>query len=380
MPIRRLDAAFCLNAGCEVGKKKTDWYDDLVRGFVLECRASGGKTYYLSYNEGRTRKTHKIAAYGDITFAAARKRAMELRAQFVLGEDPAEKKEARAVPLYAELAKQHLKEAETTRSYASTEMCMRRHILRRWGKVKLTDIHQRDVSQWLAEKRASGLAPATVEKFRAIFGRSFELGRRWEVPGADKNPVRGVVKPRFSNARSRYLTAEEAGRLREAVAASTNPQLKYVVGLLLLTGARVGELLRAEWSHVDVERRAWLIPISKTGKARHVPLSQAALDLIAGLPKFKDCPYLLPNPDTLKPFVSIKHSWQTARKAVGLEDVHIHDLRHSAASFMINSGVDLFAVGKVLGHSSYQSTQRYSHLANDTLLAAVEAGAAKMNA
>jgi len=82
-------------------------------------------------------------------------------------------------------------------------------------------------------------------------------------------------------------------------------------------------------------------------------------------------------PDTREPFVSIKHGWQGARDAAGLPDLRIHDLRHSAASFMVNSGVDLFAVGKVLGHASVQSTQRYSHLANDTLLAAVEAGAAK---
>lgn len=79
----------------------------------------------------------------------------------------------------------------------------------------------------------------------------------------------------------------------------------------------------------------------------------------------------------MKHLTTVKHGWQTARKTAGLPDLRIHDLRHSAASFMVNSGVDLFAVGKVLGHASVQSTQRYSHLANDTLLAAVEAGAAK---
>jgi site-specific recombinase XerD len=74
------------------------------------------------------------------------------------------------------------------------------------------------------------------------------------------------------------------------------------------------------------------------------------------------------------PYVTVKHSWQTARKAARLSDLRIHDLRHSAASFMINSGVDLFAVGKVLGHADYKSTMPYSHLANETLLSAVEAG------
>ena len=209
-----------------------------------------------------------------------------------------------------------------------------------------------------------------------ILGRSFELGAKWGVPGCDKNPTRGVPRRPLNNARERFLSAEEAARLREAVAASSNPQLKHVVGLLLLTGARVRELLDARWENVDPERRQWLIPDSKTGRARRVPLSGAALDVIAALPRFDGCPWLVPNPDTRRPFVSIKHSWQTAREAAGLPGLRIHDLRHSAASFMVNSGVDLFAVGKVLGHASYQSTQRYSHLANDTLLRAVEAGAA----
>ena len=137
------------------------------------------------------------------------------------------------------------------------------------------------------------------------------------------------------------------------------------------------ELLDARWEHVDVDRRAWLIPTSKTGKSRHVPLSGAALAIVATLPRYKGCPWLVPNPETRKPFVSIRHGWLRAIRVAKLPGLRIHDLRHSAASFMVNSGVDLFAVGKVLGHASYQSTQRYSHLANATLLAAVEAGAAK---
>jgi site-specific recombinase XerD len=97
--------------------------------------------------------------------------------------------------------------------------------------------------------------------------------------------------------------------------------------------------------------------------------------IIEALPRLNE--WLVPNPESGRPYISIKRAWQTARSAAKLPGLLIHDLRHSAASFMVNSGVDLFAVGKVLGHASYQSTQRYAHLANDTLLAAVEAGAAK---
>lgn len=380
MPKAKLDYAFAATAQCEPGKKKTDWYDTTVTGFVLECRSTGGRTYYLRYqDQAGQQKQFKIGRYEDVKFTDARKKAQQLRSEVVLGGDPGAKKAlVRSIPLYIELADMHVEDAKLhLRSWKDTQMYIERHVLPRWGKVRLTDIDSRAVAQWLADKRAEGLAPATVEKIRVTFGRSFELGLRWNVPGCEKNPTRGIPRKPLNNARERYLTAEEAARLRTAAAASKNTQLQHIVGLLLLTGARVRELLDARWEHVDVERKAWLIPTSKTGRARHVPLSGAALAIVAALPRYKGCPWLVPNPDTLKPFVTINHAWYQAIKTAKLPGLRIHDLRHSAASFMVNSGVDLFAVGKVLGHASYQSTQRYSHLANATLLAADEKGAAK---
>lgn len=382
MPKVKLDAQFALTAHCPSDKKKIDYWDtgQTCNGLVLEVRSSGGRTWYLRYQDSYgSQRQYRIGKYEDLTFDQVRKVARRLRSEVVLGGDPVAKKAVeKSVPLYIELADQHLTHAETyQRSYEATEMYMRRHILPRWGKVRLTDIRQQDIAKWLAEKRAEGLKPATVEKIRSIFGRSFELALQWEIPGGEKNPVRGIPHPPLNNARDRFLTAEEAERLRVAVAASRNPQLKNIVGLLLLTGARISELLSAEWRDVDLERRAWLIPTSKTGKHRYVPLSQAAVDIIGQLRRYDKCPYLLPNPKTRRPYTCIKHPWDTARAAAGLSDVRIHDLRHSAASFMINAGVDLFAVGRVLGHADHKSTMRYSHLANDTLLAAVEAGANK---
>lgn len=367
---------------CPPGKSKVEAFDTLLPGFTFERRPSGKGTFSVRYFVAGRQRQLKVCCEGEAPLARIRKKAHLLRSEAALGGDPAAQKAAiKAVPLYRDLAIQHLADAKLhQRSYSTTEMYMRCHILPRWGKVRLTDIGSRAVAHWEAEKLAEGLAPATVVKMSSILGRSFELGARWGIPGTEKNPTRGIARKPLNNARERFLSAEEAARLREAVAASQNPQLRHIVGLLLLTGARVRELLDARWEHVDVERRTWLIPTSKTGKPRHVPLSKAALEIIEALPRFKDCPFLVPNPDTLKPFVSIKHSWQRAIKVAKLPGLRIHDLRHSAASFMVNSGVDLFAVGKVLGHASYQSTQRYAHLANDTLLAAVEAGAAKQAA
>ena len=372
---------FCAAALCEDGKRKTDYWDTVCSGFVLEVRSGGGKTSALRYFDGGGRqRQHKIGRFGEISFDQAKKAAHRLRSEVVLGGCPAEQKaEKKAIPLYAELAEQHLAHAKTyQRSYDTTEMYMRRHILPRWAKTRLTDIGSQDVTAWLAEKAAEGLAPATVEKIRVIFSRSFELARQWKMSGAEINPIRDVPRRRFSNARERFLTTKEAERLFKALDASESPQLKNIVMLLLLTGARKTELLTAEWRHVDLERRAWFIPTTKTGKPRYVPLSQAAMDVIEALPRWDGCPWLLPNPATLHFYQDIKKPWQNVRAAAGLGDLRIHDLRHSAASFMINAGVDLFAVGKILGHADHQSTMRYSHLANDTLMKAVEAGAAKM--
>lgn len=382
MPKRKLDAAFVQLAYCPEGKKKLDYWDETISGFVLECRASGRKTYALRYtDESGVQRQHKIGRFEDINFEQAKKAAKRLRSEVVLGGNPAAHKEERkAIPTYKELADQHLAHAKTyQKSYGSTEVNIRKHILPRWGRLRLTDIKPQDIAKWFAEKANEGLKPATVEKIRVVFSRSFELARQWDIPGGERNPVRGLPRRKFNNARNRYLSAEEAQRILTAAEKSRNTQLRSIIQLLLLTGARKSELLHAEWKHIDLERREWLIPMSKTGKARHVPLSQAAIDVLQRLPRFEKCPYVVPNPETKKPYDCIKRAWDTVREAAGVPDVRIHDLRHSAASFMINAKVDLYTVGRVLGHADHKSTMRYSHLANETLLAAVEAGAANIH-
>ncbi len=377
MPKLTLTNASALLAQCEPNKRKTDYYDDTVTGFVLECRSSGGKSYYLRFDQVGRQKQFKIGRFEDITFAAAKKAAQKLRSEVVMGGDPsARKAEAKAVPVYAELAAMHMADAELhQRSFTTTRGYMEKHIIPKWAKIRLTDIDSRSVAHWLAAKRDEGLAPATVLKIKMIFSRSFELGARWGISGCDKNPIRAVQSKPVNNARQRYVTADEAAKLIAAAEASRNRQLAAIVSLLLLTGMRVSELLSAKWANVDLDRRTLFVPTSKTGRSRFVPLAQAAVDVIDNLPRGE---FLFPNPrDPAKHLTTIKHGWQTARDVAGLPGLRIHDLRHSAASFMVNSGVDLFAVGKVLGHANVASTARYSHLANDTLLAAVEAGAAK---
>ena len=143
MPKVKLDHAFCLTAACEPGKRRIDHYDTHTPGFVLEVRESGGKTYYLRYFDANGRQRQlKIGGHADISFDQARKAARRLRSEVVLGGDPsATKADRKAVPVYADLAGQHLAHAKTyQRSYDSTEMLMRRHIMPRWGKHRLDEI------------------------------------------------------------------------------------------------------------------------------------------------------------------------------------------------------------------------------------------------
>lgn len=384
MPKAKLDAAFCLTAQCRPGKARTDYYDTTITGFVLECRSSGVKTYAFRYQDQYgTARQRRIASYGDVTFDQAKKQAHRWRAEVVMGGDPAaQKAEKKSVPTYADLAADHLAFARAhLRRPENVERVIRVHLLPRFGKERADSITTQDVAKWLAEKRKSGLAPATIEKLKVTLGRSFQLAIRAGVKGVKFNPAQAIPREKFNNARDRFLTSEEAARLLKAAERSQNPQLKNIIGLLLLTGARKSEILNARWENVDRERKLLYLPMTKNGSSRYVPLSQAALDIIDQLPTFPGCPWLLPNPASEKktPYTDLKHPFDTARKEAGLPDVTLHTLRHSAASFMVNAGIDIYAVGRILGHKTIVSSQRYSHLANDTLLAAVEAGAAKMN-
>lgn len=138
--------------------------------------------------------------------------------------------------------------------------------------------------------------------------------------------------------------------------------------MLLYTGARKREVLDARWEHVDFKRRLLTVPLSKSGKPRHILLSHAAIELLKSLPRKADVPWVFFNPKTREPPVSIFCAWDSIRKKVGLPDVRLHDLRHSFASFLVNSGRSLYEVQTLLGHHNPKVTMRYAHLSPDALV------------
>lgn len=378
MPNVKLDTSFVQTATCPEGKKRVDFYDVSVTGLILTVYPSGKRTFTVRYdNKYGELKQYKIGSYPEVSLDRAKRKALQIKGQAALGEDPAEDRRiVRAIPTVSEVADRFI---EYVRSYKSShfndERALRNHILPRFGKLRLDQVTQEDVAIFLKGMINLGYKPATANFVHVVFGHLFRCAKQWGIPGSDVNPVDGIKHFVLNNARDRYLSAEEAKRLQLAVECSENTQLQYFIPLLLLTGVRKSELIHARWEDFDLDNRRWRVPKSKSGSARHVPLSREAVEILNKVPRWDDCPYVLPNPRTKKPFRSFFLAWDNARKKAGLPEVRLHDLRHSAASAMVQAGQSLYIVGKVLGHVRPTTTQRYAHLDDQALLAAVDAGA-----
>ncbi len=378
MPTIDLCAAAVTAIRTTARSKKETFFDTAITGFIVEAQPSGNATYSLRYkNEYGRQRQYKIANVADISFAEAKKEAIRIKARVSVGKDPVEQRQAnRRIPTVNELAERYLEYARTyKRSHDIDERYLRLHLLPRFGKLHLNQLEQTVIMDWLQSKVAEGYAQATVNRWQVILSHMIRMAKHWGLPGADRNPLEGVKQKDANNHIERFLSPAETQRLKEAVDASPNPMLKHIVALLLLTGCRKRELLDARWEEVNLEKKVWRIPTSKTGKPRHVPLSEDAIAVLNAIPRFDRCPFIVPNPETRKPFLSIYHSWDTARRSAELADVRMHDLRHSAASNLVNSGQSLYVVAKVLGHSQTRTTERYAHLDASVLLNAVNAAA-----
>ena len=357
---------------CPSNKKKTELFDIHSKGLSLEVRATGGKTYYRRYRDSRGRiRQIKLGDERELSLADARLLADKIGRQVAMGDDPLEEKQlVRTVPNFADfIEEQYMPYVKSyKRSWDTDVSLLKNHLLPRFGKRYMDEITRQDIVKMHADRKASGAAPGSANRLLIMMRYIFNLTLKWEVPGIKTNPCKGIPLMEENNKRERYLSVEEAQKLYGAVCSSENTMLKFIVPMLILTGARKREVLDARWEDFDLARRVWRIPITKSGKARRVPLSDGALTLLATMPRKSDCPWAFANPATDKPYVSFFCAWNTARKKVGLQDVCVHSLRHSHASFLINAGRTLYEVQNILGHTQVKTTQRYAHLSHDTLL------------
>lgn len=375
MPIVTLSANFVRTSQCPPGRKKIDFFDADQRGFLLEVRSTGGRTYYQRYTDERGR-THqfKIGPAPLIGLEAARRRARQILAEALLGGSPqADRAERRQIPTLAEFVRDRYLPFVRSykRSWQTDETVLRVHILPTLGKHPLDRITTEEISNLVNTMREMGYAPGTMNRVLVILRYAFNLAKKWKVIRLPENPAAGLTAGPDVQ-RSRVLDEEEVKRLVDSLAADENQSAAQAILLLLLTGARRNEVTHARWEYVDWTKRTLLVPRSKSGKPRLISLNGAALTLLQRWPRQEGNPYIFPSTATGRPPASLFFPWDRIRKRAGLEDVRLHDLRHSFASFLVNRGISLYVVQGLLGHAHARTTQRYAHLVADTLSDAAE--------
>jgi integrase len=153
-------------------------------------------------------------------------------------------------------------------------------LLPRFGKRYMDEITRQDIVKIHGDRKASGAAAGSANRLLIMMRYIFNLALKWEVPGIKTNPCKGIPLMEENNKMERYLSVEEAQRLYEAVCKSENTMLKFIVPMLILTGARKREVLDARWEDFDLGRRAWRIPITKSGKAPSCSLVRWCFDLV----------------------------------------------------------------------------------------------------
>jgi integrase len=369
------------------GLKDAYAWDDRVPGFGVKVTPRGARIYVIKYRSGGAQRWIVLGRHGEITAEQARAKAVRLRGAIANGEDPARVRDERAAePTVDQLADRYLEEYaephKRPRSVEEDRRNLKLHIRPELGHLKVGSVNRQDVLKLHHQMRAT---PGAANRVQALLSKMFGLAEEWGIRPEGSNPGRRIKKFEESS-RERFLSTDELRRLGQALNDAArdgeHPSGIGIIRLLLLTGCRLSEILTLQWSFVDFERSCLRLPDSKTG-AKVVRLGAPALDLIASLPRFAS-PFVFPgarraivSPNRTRRvgaghFVGIERIWQRVRARAGLEEVRLHDLRHTFASWSVMGGATLHITGALLGHRQVGTTMRYAHLAEDPLQAAAE--------
>lgn len=381
-----LDDAFLAQLKIPDGKSRITVSDLACPGLSIELRGESRGTWRLRYSHEGIQHCLSLGLFGDMTLDDARAAAFSYKQQLRIGENPINHfRNERVCPRFFEfIEKYYLPYIHSyKRCVTADQTLLDNHLLPAFGAQRMNAITRYDVVRFIQSKVASKYKPAYCNRFLVLLGFCFNLAIKWEITGVVKNPVKGVDRLKANNKIERFLGQEEAVRLMQAIRESPQPMLQYFVPLALLTGARKRELLDARWEDFDFNRRVWRIPMTKSGRPRHVPLTDDTISVLMvlreRLPEMLsqksliENPWVLPNLKTGKPFQSIFNSWDTARQKAGVADLRVHDLRHSFASALVNQGIPIYDIQKLLGHQDIKTTERYAHLAPDRLRSSASA-------
>lgn len=270
---------------------------------------------------------------------------------------------------FEELAIEYYKWCEKQRSFRSKRLFIKQ-LVDVFGQYQIRHITTRMVEQFQSERLRKGNKPATINRLLATLKHCLHKGYEWEMVSEDtlKHVQRVKLLPE-NNRRLRYLSKEECQNLINTCQGNT----KAIVIMALNTGMRKGEILSLKWENVDLKHGFILLDKTKNGERREIPINGTLRATLQALPRRLDVPYVFYDPNTGKPYQDIKRSFNTALRKAGIRDFHFHDLRHTFASHLVMTGIDLTTVSRLLGHKSLTMTLRYSHLAPKHLVNAVNA-------
>jgi integrase len=358
-------------------------YDTEVAGLGCRVTCAGARAFILNYRtrSGRERR-YTIGPASEWSVAAARAEAKELKKQIDRGNDPlAEIRADREAPTMADLCtrftEEHLskKRASTQESYG---IIINGLILPKLKHMKVAEVTFADVDA-LHRKITKDGTPYQANRAVAVLSKMFSLAIKWQWCTA--NPVKGIEHNEETK-RDRYLSAEELVRLGTALATCQDQQGANIIRLLLLTGARRGEVRAMRWADLNLEEGTWTKPASTTKQAKlhRVPLSAPARQLLAKLARNAEGEAEFVFPGRGGHRLDIKKTWAALCKAAGITGARVHDLRHTYASVLVSAGMSLPIIGGLLGHTQPATTARYAHLQDEPLRVATERAGAIITA
>ena len=345
-------------------------YDDDVTGFGVRVTSAGAKSFVLNYRIAGRERRYTLGRYPAWSVLAAREEARRLRRRIDLGEDPlqarVEERDAATVDdLCAEYSEAHLPRKRPG-SQRNDRAMIAQYILPALGPRKVADLEFADIAK--LHRSLSKRSPYVANRVIALLSKMFSLSQQWGW--RETNPCRGVER-NAEGRRERYLSADEIERLNAALTAHPNQQAANVVRMLLLTGARRGELMSSRWEEFDLQGDVWHKPSAHTKQKRYhrVPLSQPAGDLMRSIraQAVDASPFVFPGRRREAPLKEIKRFWDQIRRDAAIEDVRLHDIRHTYASILVSGGLSLPIVGALLGHTQPGTTARYGHLFDEPL-------------
>jgi integrase len=356
--------------------------DDEVIGFGCRVTAAGARSFILRYTTRAGRE--RVFTIGSVEARRttdARAKAKDLRRDVEDGGDPlADIEDERSAPTMADLIERFreehlLRKRDTTR--AEYGRMLRLHIGPHFGPhMQAADVRFEDVDALHRRITKAGSTYA-ANRCVAVLSKMFSLAVRWRM--RPDNPAKGIER-NTEYGRRRYLSPDELVRLTAALAGHPDKQAADAIRLLLLTGARRGEVLGMRWADVDLTAGTWSKPASstKTKQFHEVPLSAPARGLLSDIQAQQAAKrhvlptFIFPGTGATGHRVELKKDWAQLTKAAGITGLRIHDLRHSYASQLVSGGASLPLIGALLGHASPSTTARYAHLAHDPLREATE--------